>query len=90
MTCVICKHGTTAPGTATMTFDERETVIVIRNVPAEVCGNCREAYFDRVTTKRLLSLAEEASRAGVKVEIRALCRMHPCPARGVRRAFKRA
>ncbi len=70
MTCVICKHGTTAPGTATMTFDERETVIVIRNVPAEVCGNCREAYFDRVTTKRLLSFAEEASRAGVKVEIR--------------------
>lgn len=70
MTCVICKHGTTAPGTATMTFDERDTVIVIRHVPAEVCGNCSEAYFDQMTTKRLLSLAEEASKAGVKVEIR--------------------
>lgn len=70
MTCVICKHGTTAPGTATMTFDEHDTVVVIRNVPAEVCGNCGEAYFDQQTTKHLLSLAEEASRAGVKVEIR--------------------
>ena len=70
MTCVICKHGTTGPETATMTFDERDTVIVIRHVPAEVCGNCSEAYFDQMTTKRLLSLAEEASKAGVKVEIR--------------------
>lgn len=70
MTCVICKHGTTAPGTATMTFDERDTVIVIRHVPAEVCGNCSEAYFDQMTTKRLLSLAEEASKAGGKIEIR--------------------
>ena len=70
MTCVLCKHGTTAPGTATMTFDERDIVMVIRNVPAEVCGNCREPYFDQLTTKRLLSLAEEASKAGVKVEIR--------------------
>jgi len=70
MTCVLCKHGTTAPGTATMAFHERDTVMVIRHVPAEVCGNCREAYFDQMTTKRVLSLAEEASKAGVKVEIR--------------------
>ena len=70
MTCVICKHGTTAPGMATMTFDERDTVMVIRHVPAEVYGNCSEAYFDQMTTKRLLSLAEEASKAGGKVEIR--------------------
>ena len=68
MTCVICKHGMTAPGTATMTFDERDTVIVIRHVPAEVCGNCSEAYFDQMTTKRLPSLAEEASKAGIKVD----------------------
>jgi hypothetical protein len=44
--------------------------MVIRHVPAEVCGNCSEAYFDQMTTKRLLSLAEEASKAGVKLEIR--------------------
>ena len=79
MTCVICKHGTTAPGTATMTFDERDTVIVIRHVPAEVCGNCSEAYFDQMTTKRLLSLAEEASKAGGKVEIRDYVEFTPAP-----------
>jgi len=49
MTCILCKHGTTAPRTATMTFDERDTVMVIRNVPAEVCGNCREGR--RTSTK---------------------------------------
>ena len=49
MTCILCKHGTTAPGTATMTFDERDTVMVIRHVPAEVGGNCREGR--RTSTK---------------------------------------
>ena len=70
MICVTCRHGRTAPGTATMTFEERGAVIVIRNVPAQVCDNCREAYFDQGTTKRLLFLAEEASKAGVTVEVR--------------------
>lgn len=45
MICVMCKHGRTSPGTATMRFDELVAVIVIRNVPAEVCENCGEAYF---------------------------------------------
>lgn len=70
MICVLCKHGTTAPGTATMTFDEGEVLIVIRNAPAQVCDNCGEAYFDQATTKRLLEMTEEAARAGIKVQIR--------------------
>lgn len=53
-----------------MTFDEGGAVIVIRNVPGEVCDTCGEAYFDQATTKRLLAIAQEAAKAGVKVEIR--------------------
>lgn len=70
MICVMCKHGRISPGTATMMFDELDAVIVIRNVPAEVCENCGEAYFDQATTRRLLELADEAAKAGVRVEVR--------------------
>ncbi|MBI2220165.1 MAG: YgiT-type zinc finger protein [Acidobacteria bacterium] len=37
MTCVICKHGTTAPGTTRMAVERGSTVLVVRGVPAQVC-----------------------------------------------------
>ena len=33
---VICRHGTTQPGTVTVTLERGATVIVIKDVPAEV------------------------------------------------------
>jgi YgiT-type zinc finger domain-containing protein len=69
-TCVICKNGRLAPGRATATFDRGSTTVVIRNVPADVCQTCGEAYYISSTTERLLELAETAVRAGVQVELR--------------------
>jgi YgiT-type zinc finger domain-containing protein len=68
--CVICKHGETHPGTATVTFTRDGATVVIKGVPARVCGNCGEEYVDEATAGRLLRTAEEASRAGVQVDIR--------------------
>jgi YgiT-type zinc finger domain-containing protein len=70
MTCVICKTGTTAPGTATATFNSTRTTVVIKNVPADVCGRCGEAYYDAATTRRLLEMANAAKAAGVELELR--------------------
>ncbi len=70
MRCVMCKQGVTAPGTATMTFEEDGAVIVIQHVPADVCQTCEAPYFDQGTTARLLALAEEIARSGIKVEVR--------------------
>lgn len=70
MKCVVCKHGDTDPGTATVTFERSGTTLVIKGVPAEVCGNCGEEYVDEETTRRLLNEADEAARAGVQVDIR--------------------
>ena len=70
MECVICKHGTTRPGTATLTFTRDGTTLVIKGVPAEVCTNCGEEYVNETTTARLIRGAEEAARAGVKMEVR--------------------
>jgi YgiT-type zinc finger domain-containing protein len=70
MKCVICKHGETQAGTTTMTLERNETTVVLKNVPAEVCQTCGEAYVDAATTKQLLYIVEEAAKAGVQVDVR--------------------
>lgn len=70
MICVICKHGETRPGTATVTLEREDTTLVIKGVPAQVCANCGEEYVDEETTSRLLRTAEEAARIGVQVDVR--------------------
>jgi YgiT-type zinc finger domain-containing protein len=70
MICVICKHGETRSGTATVTLERECTTLVIKGVPAQVCMNCGEEYVDEETTSSLLKTAEEAVRAGVQVDVR--------------------
>ena len=49
MQCVICKTGQTHPGTTTVTLQLANTVVVIRDVPAEVCENCGGYYLSEPT-----------------------------------------
>ena len=70
MKCVICKYGETRPGKATVTLERDGATLVIKGVPAEVCPNCGEEYVSEDTTARLLKSAEEAVKAGVKVDVR--------------------
>lgn len=70
MTCVICKHGETQPDVITVTLERGGTTLVFKNVPAQVCENCGEAYVDEETTEQLLAIAEAAVKSGVQVEIR--------------------
>ncbi len=70
MKCVVCKQGITRSGTATITLERGDMVLVFRKVPAEVCAVCGEEYVDEQITSRLLETAEESARAGVQVDIR--------------------
>ncbi|CAA9424509.1 hypothetical protein AVDCRST_MAG82-1675 [uncultured Rubrobacteraceae bacterium] len=70
MRCVVCKQGEAREGTATVTLERDDMILVVRNVPAEVCEVCGEEYIAEETTARLLSAAEEAARAGVQVDVR--------------------
>ena len=70
MKCVICKKGETRQGTSTVTLERDKVTLVVKLVPARVCENCGEAYMDEKTTSRLLRTAEEAARAGVRVDLR--------------------
>ena len=70
MKCVICRHGETRPGTASITLERDGTTLVIRNVPGEICQTCGEVYHSSEVTANLLDQAEQAYRDGIEVEIR--------------------
>ncbi len=70
MRCVVCKHGETHPGKATVTLERDGATLVIKGVPADVCPNCGEEYVSEEITARLLKSAEEAVKTGVKVDVR--------------------
>ena len=77
MKCAICKHGETKAGHTTVTLERGQTVVVFRNVPAQVCANCGEAYVSEEVTAQLLKEAEEAVQARVQVDVREVA---PSPA----------
>ncbi len=59
----------TQNGTATVTLERNGSVIVIKNVPAEVCQNCGEYYLSEEMTREVLNRANEAAEKGVEVEV---------------------
>ena len=69
MRCVLCKQGETNPGRVTVTLQRRDTTVIIKDVPAEVCENCGEYYLTENITGQVLSMAEEAVKKNVEVEI---------------------
>lgn len=69
MKCVICKTGETHSGKATVTLQRGRTVVVIRDVPAEICEDCGEYYLDEVTAHRVYADAEQSVARHVEVEI---------------------
>ncbi len=70
MKCVICKHGETAPGKATVTLERGGTTLVVKGVPAQVCSTCGEQYVDEGAAGRVLNMVREAAASGVQVEVR--------------------
>jgi YgiT-type zinc finger domain-containing protein len=70
MKCVVCKMGETQSGTTAVTLERGKMTVVFKAVPAEVCENCGEAYISEEFSRQLLEDAENASRAGVQVDVR--------------------
>lgn len=70
MRCVICKQGQTQAGKTTVALERGSLTIVFKDVPAQLCTSCGEAYVDDQTSAVLLKVAEEAAQAGVQVDIR--------------------
>ena len=67
--CPFCREGTMAPGKTTATLMRGRTTVVITHVPAEICGTCREPYFDDPTAVRLVALLDAAAHRGVRRKV---------------------
>jgi YgiT-type zinc finger domain-containing protein len=70
MKCVICKHGETELSTTTMTLERGGAVVAFKEVPAQVCTNCGEAYVDEEISAKLLSMAEQSVHDGIEIGVR--------------------
>lgn len=69
MTCVICKTGLLEKGNVIVTLNRDGSVIIFKNVPADVCINCGEYYLNEDVTDVVLSRANEALKNKPEVEI---------------------
>ena len=69
MKCVICKNGDTHKGHANVSIQNNGSVVIIKNVKADICDNCGEYYLDEIMSKRILKKAESAIKNGAEVEI---------------------
>lgn len=69
MKCVICRKGETKAGRATVTFDHGGLVLVVREVPAQVCTTCGEEYVDEKAAREILAAASRLERTGTQAVI---------------------
>ena len=64
MKCVLSRNGEKL-----FTISRDRLAVVVKNVPAQVCQNCGEAYVDDVTASRIFNQAEELVKTDNKLEI---------------------
>ena len=51
--CFVCKHNVIKPGTTNKMFETDGRFIIIKDIPALICENCGEIYFETEVIKRL-------------------------------------
>ena len=68
--CYYCKMGDTVPGFVTSVGSLKSMTIVIKCVPADVCGNCGEGYYGWDVSMRLGEITDAAKREGVETVVR--------------------
>ncbi len=68
MRCVVCDQAGMLPAATSVLLERDELHLLIRNVPAQVCPNCGEAYADEQVTAIILRTAERLALAGTKKE----------------------
>jgi YgiT-type zinc finger domain-containing protein len=69
MKCVICKNGQTHKGFVNVSIQRNNSVVIVKEVRAEICDNCGEYYLDENMTAKVLKKAQQAVRNGAEVEI---------------------
>jgi YgiT-type zinc finger domain-containing protein len=69
--CPMC-GGEKAPGRTTYSAELGTGVVVVRNVPAEICKQCGEEWIGPDVARALEQIVEKARLARAEVEVVAL------------------
>ena len=69
MECTICKTGEYKAGKVTVKLESGDSVILIKEVPAQVCDNCGEYILEEQVTKKVLEKAEQAVANNGEVKV---------------------
>lgn len=69
MECALCKVGTTEKGTVTVTLERNGAIVLIKDVPAEVCTNCGHYYLSEETTRAIMQTGNDAIEKGAELEV---------------------
>ena len=70
MTCVTCKTGIYQNGFTNVILTKGDSIIIIKQVPAEVCNQCGDYILSSDTSIQIQKMAKEAFENGSEVEIR--------------------
>ena len=66
--CALC-GGEKRPDTTLFAVDLGTGVLVVRDVPALICGQCGQTWFSNETMLRLEALANDARTRGAEIEV---------------------
>ncbi len=66
--CYFC-GGHLKPGLATLPFVAGTNVVVIKHIPAEICGQCGEAILSSEVSRKVDGLLKQAQQSGFEVSI---------------------
>jgi YgiT-type zinc finger domain-containing protein len=69
MKCTLCQVGTTEKGKATVTLERDGAIVLIKDVPAEVCTNCGHYYLSEEITRLVMEKGNEAIASGAELEV---------------------
>ena len=68
MDCVIC-HAGLKKGYTNHVVNLDKQIIIIKNVPANICNQCGESFFDHQTALNLEKIIEEPKKSGAEITI---------------------
>jgi YgiT-type zinc finger domain-containing protein len=66
--CPLC-GGEKKQGKTTYSVDLKDGVVVVRDVPAQICSQCGEEWIDAQTAQALEKIVNEAKKRACQVEV---------------------
>jgi YgiT-type zinc finger domain-containing protein len=70
MKCIVCQDGETRAGVTTVTLARKGHMVVVKDVPAEICMNCGEDYVDPHVIREIIDLIDKMPKNDILVDVR--------------------